>query len=146
MAKIDIYLLPNKQTKVTWEQGYSIVEGENNATEIGVRYPPGYADSPLARRYAYMKNAKGEYAAQELFGSGAIKTFTLPASMTYAGTTTIVFYSESENEKIVWMPVEIPIAATHMDYKKVATASEDILQKAIKAVEELREFLKQKKE
>ncbi len=146
MAQINITLLPNKQAKVAWGQGYSIVEGENNATEIGVRYPPGYADSPLSRRYAYMRNAKGEYATQELYGSGATKTFTLPASMTYAGATTIVFYSESENEKIVWMPVEIPIAATHMDYKKVAAASEDVLQEAIKATEELRKFLKQKKE
>ena len=146
MARISIVLMPNKRALVTAETaGRTVVEGEDNATEISVRYPDAYARSPLVNRYVYMRNAKGEYATKELNDARAEKVFSLPASMTFAGTTTLVFYAESKTEKAVWLPIEIPIAATSVDYKEVARASPDILQEAIKATEEIREFLKQQK-
>ena len=145
MTAIEITLFPNKRSKTAWAQNYAVVEGEDGVTEIAVRFPESYASSPLVRLYVYMKNAKGEYAVKELDWARAEKSFSLPASMTFAGTTTLVFYAESKTEKAVWLPIEIPIAATSVDYKEVARASPDILQEAIKATEEIREFLKQQK-
>ena len=142
MAMIEITLLPNKRSKVSWAQGYAVVEGESDTTEISVRFPDTFAGM---RRYVYMRNAKGEYAEKGLDWAHPEKVFSLPASMTFAGTTTLVFYAESDTEKAVWLPIEIPIAATSVDYKEVARASPDILQEAIKATEEIREFLKQQK-
>lgn len=143
MVEIEIILFSNKHTHVRWSDASgAIVEGEHNVTSIRVTYPQAYSS---LRRYAYLVNAKGESARVDFEGLLSQKQFLLPASMTFAGTTKLVFYAESDTEKMVWLPIEIPIAATNVDYKEVARASPDILQEAIKATEELREFLKQQK-
>ena len=143
MARIEVLLFPSKAARVTATvERYSVVEGESGETEINVSYPAAYI---AHNRYVYMRNAKGECASIIFDKREGAHTFTLPASMTFAGTTTLVFYAESDTEKAVWLPIEIPIAATSVDYKEVARASPDILREAIKATEEIREFLKQQK-
>lgn len=143
MTEIEVILLPDKRVLVRWGEGSKLtVEGEHNVTSIRVTYPQAYSS---LRRYAYLVNAKGESARVDFEGLLSQKQFLLPASMTFAGTTKLVFYAESDTEKMVWLPIEIPIAATSVDYKEVARASPDILQEAIKATEEIREFLKQQK-
>lgn len=146
MPNITITLLTNKRTRQTIDAldvnvvaqagGYNVVEGENNATEIQVNYPDAYTGQ---RRYVYMKNAKGEYDTYEFTGSTT--SFKLPASMTYAGNTILVFYASSgsgENAvKTVWNPVIVPITATGINYAKVAMASVDVLDEYIRIASEI---------
>lgn len=146
MANITITLLTNKRTRQTIDAldvnvvaqagGYNVVEGENNATEIQVNYPDAYTGQ---RRYVYMKNAKGEYDTHEFTDNTT--TFKLPASMTYAGNTVLVFYASSGNGddavKTVWNPVIVPITATGINYAKVAMASVDILDEYIRMADEI---------
>ena len=146
MPNITITLLTNKRTRQTIDTldvnvvaqagGYNVVEGENNATEIQVNYPDAYTGQ---RRYVYMKNAKGEYDTYEFTGSTT--SFKLPASMTYAGNTILVFYASSgsgENVvKTVWNPVIVPITATGINYAKVAMASVDVLDEYIRIASEI---------
>lgn len=112
--------------------GYTAIAGEDNVTEIEVNYPTAYA---AQTRYVYMKNAKGEYATKQ-FDGGASVTFNLPASMTFAGNTVLVFYAGDNNGKTVWSPVIVPIAATGVDYQKVAMASPDTLREVVAAAQE----------
>ncbi|MBQ8725536.1 MAG: hypothetical protein IJY84_00335 [Clostridia bacterium] len=146
MPNITITLLTNKRTRQTIDAldvnvvaqagGYNVVEGENNATEIQVNYPDAYTGQ---RRYVYMKNAKCEYDTYEFTGSTT--SFKLPASMTYAGNTILVFYASSgsgENAvKTVWNPVIVPITATGINYAKVAMASVDVLDEYIRIASEI---------
>lgn len=146
MPNITITLLTNKRTRQTIDAldvnvvaqagGYNVVEGENNATEIQVNYPDAYVGQ---RRYVYMKNAKGEYDTHEFTGDAT--KFTLPASMTYAGNTILVFYASSGSGesavKTVWNPVIVPITATGINYAKVAMASIDLLDEYIRIANEI---------
>lgn len=146
MPNITITLLTNKRTRQTIDTfdvnvvaqagGYNVVEGENNATEIQVNYPDAYVGQ---RRYVYMKNAKGEYDTHEF--TGDTTKFTLPASMTYAGNTILVFYASSGSGesaiKTVWNPVIVPITATGINYAKVAMASIDLLDEYIHIANEI---------
>lgn len=142
MANIDITLLTNKRSRqavegydaivATQAGGYSVIEGENKATSIAVRYPEFYRGQA---GYAYMKNSKGEYGVINFGAIQAQQEFTLPASMTVMGNTVIVFYATTgtgENFiKTVWAPVIVPITATSVDYEKVALASPDTLAETI---------------
>ena len=143
MSNIDITLLTSKRTSlsvdglatsVVYQQGgYRVIAGEGNATTIRVHYPPTYGGQ---HAYVYMRNAKGEYATQD-FGEldSTTKEFRLPASMTFAGNTFLVFHADDGDGdgqiKTVWERVVIPIAATGEDYQAVAMASPDILAQAI---------------
>ena len=83
-------------------------------------------------------------------------SFTLPAEMTFAGNTFLTFYVLQgdtssiiqnpdglfvyDNEKVtktIWQPVVVPILATGVDYKRVAMASPDILDDAIRAIDRI---------
>lgn len=151
MADIEITLLNNKQTHSEYGntiltsklKGYTVVAGEDCATEIKVKYPEAFTTFDKS---VYMKNALGEYSELQLKKYEQGCAFKLPASMTFAGITTLVFYAKGQSETTVWLPVEIPIAATNVNYKKVAMASPDVLQEAISAVAEMREFLRKHKE
>lgn len=143
MSNIDITLLTSKRTSlsvdglatsVVYQQGgYRVIAGEGNATTIRVHYPPTYGGQ---HAYVYMRNAKGEYATQD-FGEldSTTKEFRLPASMTFAGNTFLVFHADDGDGdgqiKTVWERVVIPIAATGEDYQAVAMASPDVLAQAI---------------
>ncbi len=138
MANIEVTLLTNKRTRQTIDAldntvlaqagGYTVVEGEDNATKIKVNYPDKYE---TYSRYVYMKNAKCEYDVHN-FGPNESE-FTLPASMTFRGNTVLVFYAINGDEKVVWLPVIVPVAETGIDYKKVATASEEFLKEVLEA-------------
>lgn len=153
MPNIVITLLTSKRTRqiidaldvsvVAQPGGYSVIEGEDNATEIKVVYPEAYV---FGNCYVYMKNARGEHLlkmldkAEELYKSE--KTFTLPASMTFAGNTSLVFYAIDGDSKTVWSPVIVPIAATGVDYKKAAMASSDLLYEAVAKAQEALDAVK----
>ncbi len=105
MINIEVTLLTNKRTRQTIDAldntvlaqagGYTVVEGENNATKIKVNYPDKYE---TYSRYVYMKNAKCEYDVHN-FGPNESE-FTLPASMTFRGNTVLVFYAINGDEKV----------------------------------------------
>lgn len=143
MANITVTLLTSKRTRQTIDAldsvvaaqagGYTVVEGEDNATEIVVNYPETYTSK---NRYVYMKNARGEYDTKEFSTGGTQKTFTLPGSMAYRGNTILVFYATDGDSTTAWLPVIVPVAETGVDYKQVATASEDFLKEILKTTGE----------
>lgn len=138
MANIEVTLLLNKRTRQTIDAldntvlaqagGYTVVEGEDKTTKIKVNYPDKYQ---AYSRYVYMKNSKGEHDVIT-FGPNE-NEFALPASMTFRGNTVLVFYATSDSEKVIWLPVIVPVAETGIDYKKVATASEEFLKEVLEA-------------
>lgn len=140
MANITITLLTSKRTRQTIDAldtviatqpgGYSVVEGESNATTIEVIYPADYAAQTC---YVYMKNAKGEYAVTTFTGKSQNKTFTLPETMTLKGNTILVFYAENSTTKTVWLPVIVPITETSVNYYSPAVATEDMLRETLEA-------------
>lgn len=141
MANITVTLLTSKRTRQTIDAldntvltqagGYTIVEGENKATKIKVNYPEEYASWS---RYVYMKNAKGEHDFY-YFEPGESE-FDFPGSMAYRGNTVLVFYAVNGDVTVPWLPVIVPIAATGIDYAKVATASEDFLKQVLSQASE----------
>lgn len=138
MANIEVTLLTNKRTRQTIDAldntvltqagGYTVVEGEDNTTKIKVNYPEQYE---TYSRYVYMKNAKGEHDIYDFAPDE--NEFLLPASMTFRGNTVLVFCATAGDEKVIWLPVIVPVAETGIDYKKVATASEDFLKEVLAA-------------
>lgn len=143
MANITVTLLTSKRTRQTVDAldsvvaaqagGYVVVEGEEDSTIIEVRYPDEYKGKNC---YVYMKNARGEYDTHAFTQLTSAKTFTLPGSMTYAGNTILVFYATDGKSTTAWLPVIVPVAETGVDYKRVATASEDFLKDVLKATGE----------
>lgn len=133
---ITVNLLTNKNTYIlsddlateysTNERGYKVIQGEDNATTITVNYPTSYA---VFDKQVEMINAKGQQTIIELTGS----EFTLPNTMTYAGNTTLVFSAITDDIKVVWQKVIIPITATGIDFENIALANPDILGEAIEA-------------
>lgn len=142
MANITITLLENKRSRqavdgldtIVAQQagGYSVIATEDKATTLEVRYPTSYIGQTGC---VYMKNARGEYATIDFPRIEQTLTFKLPATMTVAGNTFLVFQAlvgTGDNAiKTVWAPVVVPVTETSIDYRKVAMASPDILAEAI---------------
>lgn len=136
---IKITLLITKQTRQQQDgldrtviglvNGYKVVQGEHNATSITVAYPPEYKES---NRYVYMKNAVGGFETKIFTAGEETLTFTLPDTMTHAGNTELVFFAEGNEVVTVWLPVILLVTATGVDYRKVAMASPDLLNQAIR--------------
>lgn len=144
MANIEITLLTSKRTFINVDGlgsvvaaqagGYIAVAGEHNTTTIAVQYPTMYAGQAA---WVHMRNSAGEYKTIKFdaLRDPAKVEFALPGEMTLEGNTYLVFYavsgSGSDEVKTVWSPVVVPIASTGVDYKKVAMASPDVLEKVM---------------
>lgn len=144
MANIEITLLTSKRTFVNVDGlgsvvaaqagGYVAVAGEHNSTTIAVQYPNTYAGQAA---WVHMRNSAGEYKTIKFdaLHDPAKVEFALPGEMTLEGNTYLVFYAVSgsgdDEVKTVWAPVVVPIASTGVDYKKVAMASPDVLEKVM---------------
>lgn len=113
-STIQLFLLENKsiQAKVggypySYEGGYNIVAGDQNATEFAiVSVPSQYADFDISLA---MKNARGQNVKPPDIIDNK---FMLPIGMAVAGYGNIVITLHKGSERAVFLPLKIKVANT----------------------------------